>query len=182
MNILFYSKNCSTSLNLLQLMKNENLIQHFKLICVETHMNNIPKDIKRVPTLIVKDIPKPLECADAFKWIENIKYIRHQNINKTNQIKQHIINKKSPHGYADLEMGGFSDEFAYLLTESAQPQSFVGCQEKNIIFTAPEQGKLSNNEQNNKIKDIQNIRKTQDDHIEKLFHNNIHSVINQNKN
>ena len=71
-NIVFYSKNCNASKNLLMIMKNINILNNFILYCIED--KKVPNGIKIVPTLLVSSINKPLEGVNAFKWVENIKF------------------------------------------------------------------------------------------------------------
>ena len=86
MNVLFYSSNCNTCKNLLLLLKNEELIHTFKLVCVDDKLDKIPVQIDRVPTMIITNISKPLVAQETFKWIEQIKFIK-QEQNNNNIIK-----------------------------------------------------------------------------------------------
>ena len=72
-------------------------------------------------------------------------------------------------GYTSQEMSGFSDNFAYTKIDIPQPHTFLNLEDENkyIIFTAPEQNKLSKNEQDERIRQIENIRKKQDELLKK---------------
>ena len=81
-NLLFYSEYCKFSKLLIKKLEDENLINEFKLIDIKT-VKELPKIITNVPTIIVKNINRPLVGIHAFNWIENTKYF----YQKTNNIK-----------------------------------------------------------------------------------------------
>ena len=152
-NIVFYSKNCNASKNLLLIMKNINILDNFILYCIDD--KKVPNGISIVPTLLVSSINKPLEGINAFKWVENIKYLR----------KNNILNKNvGPNGYYSLEMSGFSDKFSHMDNEKANDQSYHNLNNKNNngIFTAPEKKKINSKEQKKEIELLKNERANQD--------------------
>ena len=154
-NLLFWSKRCPMSKNLLNILDNEKLLNNFKLICVDDNINNIPKVIEKVPTMIVVGYPTPIVASETFDWIQKIKYIRGSNNSQACPA--------GPIGYKSTEMGGFSDMFAYKDIDNPMPQSFYGLNDddKNIIFTAPEQDKISKKEQEASIKELKDKREAQ---------------------
>jgi hypothetical protein len=171
MNLLFWSRKCEMCVNLLKILQAENLINNFKLICVDDNLDKIPKNITRVPTMIVSGIPELLVAKQIFDWIQKVKFIRNQNINKQ-IIQQNLTqinnnNNNGPVGFKSAEMGSISDSFAYKDIDKALPQNYfgIGEEDKNVIFTAPEQQKINKKDQTNLIKDLQTHRTTQD----KLF-------------
>jgi hypothetical protein len=144
------------SKNLLTVLDNEKLLNNFKLICVDDNLNNIPPAIKKVPTMIVVGYPTPIVASETFDWIQKVKYIKgNPNIQTNNNI--------GPIGYKCTEMGGFSDIFAYKDVDNPMPQSFYGINDddKNVIFTAPEQDKISKKEQEASLKDLKEKREAQ---------------------
>lgn len=169
-NILFYSRECSTSNNLLRLLQNENLLSYFKLFCVDDRLNEIPVAITVVPTLVVSTVSKPLVAQEAFEWVQQIKFLRQKNMENTqNKIKQDNLptfmnQDKKLLGYVDQEMGGISDNFAYTKIDKALPHSYfsLGEEDKNAIFTAPETKKIKKGEQDSLIKNLETDRNTQD--------------------
>ena len=175
-NVLFYSKTCETCRNLLMLLKNENLLGFFKLICVD-EMSTIPSDLKRVPTMLVLNLNKPLVAQETFEWVSQMKFLRQQQVMDINKktIQQNMNymsnNKKGPIGYDSEIMASLSDKFAFTDKDKNDPlpQSYFGVndEEKNIIFTAPqEKDKISKTNQSKLIKDIEERRSVQDnDHL-----------------
>jgi|AntRauTorckE6833_2_1112554.scaffolds.fasta_scaffold25811_2 hypothetical protein len=167
-NILFYSRECTTSNNLLRLLQNENLLSYFKLFCVDDRLNEIPIAITVVPTMIVSTVSKPLVAQEAFEWVQQIKFLRQKNMENT-QVQQNNLSKfmnqdKKLLGYVDQEMGGISDSFAYTKIDKALPHSYFGLgeEDQNVIFTAPETKKIKKGEQDSLIKKLENDRTTQD--------------------
>jgi hypothetical protein len=175
MNIVFYSQNCDTCKNLLVLLKNENLLSYFALICVDDKLDKLPPQITRVPTIVVSGINKPLIAQEAFEWVKQVKFIRQQkimDINKATIIQKTLANnaplkptKRGPLEFIEGEMTGLSDKFAYTKIDDPIPHAYFGIndEEKNAIFTAPkDQNKLTKDDQAKRIKDLEIKRDQQD--------------------
>ena len=196
MNIIFYSRNCITCANLMQIMKNANILQNFNLYCVDDHLNDLPPHITTVPTLIVGELKQQFVAADAFIWVESIKFMNQRNMMEMNKkiIMANMIAQQQlmgPHGYTKQEMNGFSDSFAFTDADHAQAHSFFGykTENDNTIFTAPEDknndGKyigMTQQEQKAKISQIELLRKEQDKQNESFMkQNQINAVIETEK-
>jgi len=172
MNIFFYSRKCQTSYALYTILKNEELIENFKLFCVEDHLNEIPRGITKVPTLIVNNISKPLEVEEAFRWVETIKTMRQQKfielqkqqIELEKRTKDEENKKKRLLGYIDTEMGKFSDKFAYLNFDAPIPHTFKNAfdEDKEIIFTPPADKKVPAEEQKKTLSMVEKERKEEE--------------------
>lgn len=170
MNILFYSLKCETSKNLLIILKNENLLNYFKLICVDDKLNKLPPQITMVPTMMVTNINKLLVGQETFEWVKQIKFFRQQQAIGENKsiIQQNTFTKRNqnstgPIGYDDELMGGISDKFAFTKVDNPLPHCYfnVGEEDKNAIFTAPEQIKINKDEQFKLIKNLESRRDEQ---------------------
>ena len=190
MNILFYSRNCVSCANLIQIMKNANLLHNFNMFCVDDHLNDLPPHITTVPTLIVGELKQQFVASDAFKWVESVKFMNQQNMIEMNKkiIMANMIKNAQmmgPHGYTNVEMGGFSDNFAFTDVDHAQAHTFFGYGKEgdNTIFTAPEEkDKLNNREQNRKISEIETKRKEQDKQLMSVMkQNQLDAVIEAEK-
>ena len=173
-NILFYSRKCPTCAHLRNILANENLLCFFREICVDDNINNLPKDLHTVPTLIVKNMPKQLEVEECFKWVQTVKFMKHQNEQnflKNNTKRMAEYNRNGPIGWVDQEMGGFSDMFAYTNIDKPQAHSYVsvGAEDANVIFTAPEQGKMKRLDQDNQINELLKQRKECDQNYSELM-------------
>lgn len=93
-NLLFYSLDCKHSKLILQKLQDENMINDFKLIDIKK-IKVLPKIITSVPTIIVKDINRPLVGMHAFNWIENTKYFYQKTNNIKNVVRFPPKNKNS---------------------------------------------------------------------------------------
>lgn len=172
-NTLFFSYNCETCKKLIMLLRNENLLGFFKMVCVDDKLDKLPKNMV-VPTMVVVNLNKPLVAHETFQWVEQMKFIRQQQIMDINKkiVQQYNTNtpsqQKSPLGYSDEIMSGFSDSFAFTKTDDPLPHAYVNIQEedKNVIFTAPQEKKHAGNnyktEYQKKIKELEDRRKNQD--------------------
>ena len=168
-NTLFFSYNCETCTKLIMLLRNENLLSFFKMICVDDKLGKLPKDIVRVPTMIVVGSNKPYVAHETFQWIEQMKFIRQQQIMDINKkiIQQYNTpnQQKGPLGYSEEIMSGYSDNFAFTKSDNSLPHSYVNIHEedKSAIFTAPqEKHRVSKLEQQKITKEIEERRNTQD--------------------
>jgi hypothetical protein len=151
-NVIFYSKKCETSFKLLQLLEKEQFLQCFKLLCVDNIIDKLPPQITAVPTMIVKNVNKPLMPKECFDWVKQMVEARNMNSNEN-------IN-----GYNTFEQSKFSDVFTFLKSDDALEQSFFKYKDEknNAIYTAPLEGKLNMTEQKKKINELEKSRKQQE--------------------
>jgi len=180
-NILFYSNQCKDCHNLIILLKNQFLLQNFKMMCVDNIIDEVKaKGITKVPTLIVAGIPELLVGKAIDKWLEAIiawrvqqrtvlqkKMIENQKIVQNNilAIRQQQIANAGPLGFMDKEMTGFSDSFAYVKEDITQPHTFAPMvtTSGSEIYTAPEdKKKISERIQEDKISDLKQKRTEQE--------------------
>ena len=89
--------------------------------------------------------------------------------------------KKSPFGYLKDEMDGFSDSFAYLMTDNPLPKSFTSVDKEQAIYTAPEGNKLDRRTQEMLIKTLESERINEKNEIEKLYEIEHYNILNKNK-
>lgn len=187
-NLLFYSQKCKDSANLVLLMKNEDLLKYFEMICIDGRENMIPPTITHVPTLIVEGIPKPLIANAAFQWLQNMKYIRYQNMMDANKKTIHYnmmknIEMGGPKGFTN-EFTGFSDEFAYTDIDNSQPKSHYNYKDEvnNAILTLPENDKITKNEQQNIIgKEVAQRKEQEKQFMDYMKSNQLKDVIKSQK-
>lgn len=168
--MLFWSSKCPLSANILNILRHENLLNNFKLVCVDNNLGRIPPQIRVVPTMIVVGQPQPIVAKDIYNWIQNIKFIRNQQPQQQSQIQQQGQGQgqqqaQGPFGFLAGEMNNFSDSFAYKDVDVALPQNFlnVGDEKATAIFTAPkEKTTIKKNEQTALINDLVSKRKNQE--------------------
>ena len=171
-NTLFYSTKCKTCNFLIQLLQKEKLLKYFKLICVDNKKNKLPAFIEAVPTMIVRQINKPLVAEETFRWVETYK-----KMNSITPIKQTCTLSS----YTN-EMKGFSDSFADISKNSPKPKSFYLINRNaEPIITKPEiNDKINIHEQKEKISYLQQQRNTQDNYYKKHINNQIKNIQNRN--
>lgn len=114
--ILYYSKyciNCKEFLNIL--VKDTELYQSFQKVDVQK--NKRPMFLKVVPTIVVPNVPRPLEGSDVFRWLDR------QSQKKNTEEKKSIV------PYLPTEMGGVEGGYSYLgVDDRSQPM------EQNFTF------------------------------------------------
>jgi len=165
-NVLFYSKQCLMCQNVLIVLQNENLVQYFKLFCVDNNFDSIPKGITKVPTMIVTGVEKPLVENEIFEWIKQVKFLRH-NINS---IQSGIPKTNEPIGWIESEMYGKSDGYAYKDVDKAMIHAYSGVNDTSDGIYTPKESikKINKNQQFSLINEIKNSRQDQDKTYEQL--------------
>jgi len=162
LNILFYSKQCLMCQNVLTVLQNENLLSHFKLFCVDNNLDTIPKEITKVPTMIVIGMDKLVIENEIFEWIKQVKFLRH-NINSIQN--NNIVKSNEPIGWIENEMYGKSDGYAYKDVDKAMIHSYSGVGEPSDAIYTPKQSlkdKITVKQQFNLINNIKSNRVDQD--------------------
>jgi hypothetical protein len=161
-NILYYSNKCDTCKNLLKVLEADNILDQYKQICVDVFLQKksihmLPHQIKKVPTIVIGSLGKLFEGEDTFKWINTLRALKKKSVDSQQP------DKKNPIGYVKTEMSEFSDRFAYLNVDMPMPHTFfdVGAEEKNAIYTAPEQKKINKREQSKLLTDFNKQREIQ---------------------
>ena len=74
------------------------------------------------------------------------------------EIKNTPSVKSQPFGFLQEEMSGFSDSFAYLMSDNPLPKAFLPCDKDLEIYTAPEGDKLDKKNQDLLMKNVEMIR------------------------
>ena len=148
-----------------------NLLLNFEMVCLEdliAQNRQLPPNIKTVPALIMPEINSVLQGKETFEWAEKI---------RINMIKMNIaknIQQTGPNGFTNVEMGGFSDNFAYTMTDLPQPKSFLpyGKDDEYAIYTGVEINKINNKELDKLVKDSEIKRKEQEKNLNEMMDNN----------
>lgn len=176
LNIIFYSRKCPRSGMALTILQNFGLINNFKLFCVDGRLNEVPKGITQVPTMIVQNVNKPLVDNEVFEWLQAWQFMmkqkmQQQNQTRINMMKNIIANNqrnKGPLGFTSSEMNSFSDSFAINDSDMPMPQNFQNYNDsqKNLILTFPEsKGTMNAREIEDKIREIEKNRNMADEHF-----------------
>jgi len=162
----------------------DNLLNTIKMNNNESvKINNKP-----LATNIVKrNIEEPVIINNSnvrnnnIKINKNVQIIQeNNNLNNDNsQTSKGPTVKKSPFGYLKDEMDGFSDSFAYLMTDNPLPKSFTSVDKEQAIYTAPEGNKLDRRTQEMLIKTLENERINEKNEIEKIYETEHYNILNK---
>lgn len=238
-NVLFFSKKCKTSNLFITMCQQHKILKYFQMIDVDDKIKELSeKGLKIVPTIIVKDLTKPIEGKNVFNWLESIismnsnKKIDNSNeqylpetgitqrpstgagtVNPNNNVvkrnivappiipsKQELQNKNpnikpetqvvngvevkstpsvrtQPFGFLQEEMSGFSDSFAYLMSDNPLPKAFLPCDKDLEIYTAPEGDKLNKKNQEMLMKNVEMIRENDKSNFIKQMENEHNKIL-----
>ena len=176
--MIFYSEHCNVCRNIMMILKNENLLQNFKIICVDNILDKLPPDMK-VPLMRLVNVPEPLFAQSIYNWISQIKFMRtntntnsnsnpNLNPNSNGIIPQQQFHKKQsgPYSFDADVMTKISDSFAFADEKMNEPlpQSYFGInqEETNAIYTPqdPHNSKIKKEEQKKILSEIE-ARRTQ---------------------
>lgn len=166
-NMLFYSEHCPTCRNVMTLLKNENLLQNFKLTSVDGILDRFPPDMV-IPLMRLVNIPEPLYAQSIYKWISQVKFMRQSNPNQNGIIPPQITKKQSgPYCFDADIMTKISDSFAFAddKINDPLPQSYFGVNQEgaNAIYTPkdPQGFKIKKEEQKKILNEIESKRTQQ---------------------
>ena len=176
-NIIVYASESALCRKLIVAMQNCGILNIFDKIDVCRPNARIPQGLSDIPTLIVSTCDEPLVGQKAFEWVEQRRMLLQQHSNMKKMISNNIYNWNTLKsnigstnntikmlGYSDLEMGNSSDMYAVVKDTANEsfPQSFVNWNESITIYTGQEEKKLSKEQQNILLKNIESRRQEQD--------------------
>lgn len=167
-NILFYSKKCEYSSKIINLISEIDSVDKYKFICIDSG-NNYPY-IQRVPTLIIKDLKKPLIGINAFNWIRsssqfnrttnNIKF-KPNKFNNPNDNPLLYDISSGPNGMNNNNQN--FNNFLFLKNNVKNLDNISYLENKSDdIYTLPEGSKINKLIQNKKLNALLNYRAQQD--------------------
>lgn len=165
-DILFYSRECPMCKNLFLLLKSENMLTRFKLICVDNILDKIPKTITKVPTLILSTMNQPLVAEQIFLWIKASKEIKSE--------------KKTDNLYDPFT--DYNNSFTHVTEDDDKTKFYELNTNSDFIFTPPEKSKINNLEQIKYVNNVNNIRNEQTSYFSKIFLNDQLSAVKKYEN
>jgi hypothetical protein len=151
------------------LLKNENLLQNFKIICVDTILDRLPPDMQ-VPLMRLVNIPEALYAQSIYNWINQMKFMKKSTPHSQPSIIPQISKSQKqsgPYCYDADVMCKTSDSFAMVdpTINKALPQSYFGInqEEHNAIYTPkdPNNSKIKKEEQKKILSEIESRRTQQ---------------------
>lgn len=172
-NIIFYSKKCEYCSKIINLISEIDSIEKYKFICIDGN-NKFPY-IQRVPTLVIKQVKKPLIGINAFNWIKSTSQFNRitNNINsKPNKFNNPEDNpllydvSEGPNGIDNQKNNTNNSNYLYLKNDvnKADNVSYLKNKQQNIQ-TLPEGSKITKINQKKKLNALLNIRAQQDFNI-----------------
>ncbi len=161
---VFYSNKCQYCDNLLKAIQNERLVEHCQLICFETNPEKIPNIITNVPTIIAKDLMKPLVGMEAIVWIENRKFFNQitNNIVSNNVINPNIVSALKDLEFNKSESSSISDHYTNITDTNIDK---LMMEYEKIDVNAP----ITNDITNKKISDIKITDELQEQKLKELI-------------
>lgn len=171
-HLLFYSsERCEYSNLFIKKIKDENLLGEFKLIDIlELHrkQQKIPPEITNTPTVIVKNMLKPLTGKDAFDWLDTLKYFYQKTNNITLPVKKVIVTNNN-NDYAEGVDLKKNEEFANIKDDDDEKNTIkkYNGATQNILITGEQikqpivEQKMSSDIQNKKLHELLQLRKIQ---------------------
>lgn len=129
--------------------------------------NNVVKRTIAPPPIIGVKQEKEVSIQQQTKLVNGVE------IKNTPSVKQ------QPFGFLQEEMSGFSDTFAYLMTDNPLPKSFLPCDKDLEIYTAPEGDKLDKRNQEMLMKNVEMIRENDKNNFIKHMESEHNKVLQQ---
>jgi hypothetical protein len=171
---VFYSNKCYYCNNLLKTIQDEKLVDQCQLICFETDPEKIPDIITNVPTIIAKNLIKPLVGIETIEWIKNIKFFNQitNNIICNNVIDPNIVSALKDLEFNKYESSSISDHYTNI-SDSNIDKIMMDYDKINI--NAP----ITNDVTSKKISDIKITDKLQQQKLKELILLRKHQLISK---
>lgn len=131
------------------IIQNSNIIERPNSGTGTTNPNNNVVKRNVIPPPI---IPSKQELQTKQDKPPETKFVNGVEVKTTPSVKS------QPFGFLQEEMSGFSDTFAYLMSDNPLPKAFLPCDKDLEIYTAPEGKKLDKRNQEMLIKNVELIR------------------------
>lgn len=135
--ILFYSNRCNHCRSFINQLNKTDLKNQFSFFCIDNNYQNIPANIKSVPSILFKGNNNVLVGKSIFNWLDE------QNKPKINNQP----NNEGPLAWHGAEMGGsMSDNYSFLDSDTSAEgtggasiaHNFSFLSEGNPQFNSPE--------------------------------------------
>ena len=165
-NIIFYSNKCLHCKKIIDLITNENIIDNFKLVCIDNNASKYPY-VQRVPTLIISKDRVPLVGVNAFNFIKaNTQFNKKTNninLNPNSNISQDL-NTLLSSGSSKMKSNFNISNNNFSFIEEKNDESLINQFKPNLdkIHVIPEVDKINSKNQKNKLNNLMNLRNKQD--------------------
>lgn len=142
--LIFYSKYCSYSTELLKQIESKNLKDYFMFVCIDSNNLTIPKFVDRVPLLFIKSTKTVIVENDIVHFLNKLISVKDGGHTKEQDIEC----------YMTKEMGNsFSDNFSFIDESNIQKKSFLFVNNQNAYndamnITRENTNQITNNSDN----------------------------------
>ena len=195
---LFYSPRCETSVNFIRIITNEKIQNMFTLISIDTMTRDqiISTGMKKTPMVAIRDqnnvTSGVYEGQVAFEWLNNVIQHRRQNMMKMvemNRKKLIEANQKVNNTDGSTfvartdDQNGISDTYSYIDLDYVSSKSFMPYGKDvdfKILTFNDSNGKINQNDMNNKISEYENFRKQTQSAIENNIQNQLKDTLINN--
>lgn len=199
---LFYSTKCNECMNLWQVIQNENIVKMFIPVCLDNYTSKQVSGLKQmginvVPTIVISAenqptaiFEGPVKCS---QWLNNFTLNRRKNMIQYVEQQRRLIQKEHSNfrnqengalEYAEAEMEGVSDNYAYNNTELSHPKNFMMIGEENNSFIHTPQvveGKVDIDTMKKRLAELEANRNADNQQMMKIMEQNqIKAVLNPN--
>lgn len=195
---LFYSPRCETSVNFIRIITNEKIQNMFTLISFDTMTRDqiISTGMKKTPMVAIRDqnnvTTGVYEGQVAFEWLNNVIQHRRQNMmkmvesnrKKLIQANQKVNNTDGSSFVARTnDQNEISDTYSYIDLDYVSSKSFMPYGKDTdfkILTFNDSNGKINQNDMNNKISEYENFRKQTQSAIENNIQNQLKDTLINN--
>jgi hypothetical protein len=148
----------------LRTIQNEKLVDQCQLICFETNPDKIPTFITNVPTIVAKNLSKPLVGVETIEWIQNKKYFNQitNNVVTANVINPNIISALKDLEFNKTESTSISDHYTNIAETNIEK---IMLDYDKIEINAP----ITNDITNKKISDVKINDQLQEQKLKELI-------------
>ena len=196
---LFYSPRCESSMNFIRIITNEKIQNMFTLISIDTMSREqiISTGMKKTPMVALRDknniTTGVFEGQAAFDWLNNLIQFRRQNMMKMVELNRKKIiqaNQKSNNNQDGAtfvartdDSNSISDSFSYIDLDYVSSKSFMPYgrdTDFKILTFNDTNGKINQNDMNNKISEYDTFRKQTQSTIENNIQNQLKETLINN--
>lgn len=149
MRIIFYSNYCQLCSKLIEYIKKNNYEEYFKIICID-NIEDIPKNINVVPTVLDTELDTPLEGNEAKEYVLNLKFFNHP----TNNVEYTKNGVPKPLIEEDKKANAAKSGSGFIYVNQDVEKKFVDKEDKSNfdkVFDIKSENQNENQNQNDKI-------------------------------
>ena len=154
--VLFYSNRCNHCKSFITRLKQNNMEIDFDFFCIDNNYQNIPPQIKSVPTILFKENNNLMIGKSVFNWLDE----------QSKPVTNNQTPQEGPLAWHGAEMGcSYSDNYSFLDSDTSAEgtggasiaHNFAFLSDGNTQFNSPEKQQNISSQQNVKDQLTQNM-------------------------